>query len=210
MTREKIAEAVENIELRHVQEAANISDMQKGERGCKWKRAKITAAASVLLCTVLYLQVPAIGDSLHGFYQDAVRWWDGAVVGTEYKNAAQEIKIKASAAVFQEGKLVLPVEITFLEMEQMPYRYLAGGEAALGDYQILDASGTEVYAAHGRQEAAGILEDKKAVLMQPVDADTLLKGEVYRLVVTSVYGIQKAEQPLKMQGYWECEFTVAK
>ena len=24
----------------------------------------------------------------------------------------------------------------------------------------------------------------------------------------SVYGLQRAEQPLKMEGHWECEFTV--
>lgn len=27
------------------------------------------------------------------------------------------------------------------------------------------------------------------------------------LVVESVYGLQKAEQPLVMKGHWECGFT---
>lgn len=28
------------------------------------------------------------------------------------------------------------------------------------------------------------------------------------LVIESIYGLQKAEQPLKIKGHWECEFMV--
>ncbi len=46
------------------------------------------------------------------------------------------------------------------------------------------------------------------VFMQPAGIETLSKGTKYTLVIDSIYGLQKAEQPLKIKGHWECEFTV--
>ena len=45
--------------------------------------------------------------------------------------------------------------------------------------------------------------------MQPTGIETLSKGTKYMLVVESIYGLQKAEQPLEMKGHWECEFIVS-
>lgn len=207
MNREIIAEAVGNISIRHVQEAGCYTAAKKPAGILKGAWGKIAAAAA-LLC-VAGLCIPAIAGSAEGFYKDLVRWWDGAVVGTEYENATNEIKIEAFPAVAKEGKLMLPVEITFLEMgNKEPYLYLTGGEAALGDYHITDDSGKELYSARGQQEASGALEDGKVTFVQPIDVGILPEGESYTIVVESVYGLQKAEQPLEMKGHWECKFTV--
>lgn len=211
MKREKISEAVGNIGLHHVQEAGRYDAAAKHvglSRGA-WKT--VAVAATVLLCVgSACFCIPSAAVSIEGFYEDIVQWWDGAIVGTEYQNATQEIQIEASSAVVdEEGKLVIPLTITFSEMgEKEPYIYLADGEIALGDYQIVDGSGTELYSALGQQEAVGVLEDGTAVFMQPVGMETLAKGAHYTLVIDSIYGLQKAEQPLKMNGHWECAFTV--
>ena len=86
--------------------------------------------------------------------------------------------------------------------------FRSGGSVALGDYQIIDTSGTEIYSARGQQETVGELEDGKIAFMQPAGIETLSKGTKYMLVIESIYGLQKAEQPLEMKGHWECEFTV--
>lgn len=211
MKRERISEAVGNIGIHHVQEAGCYDASGKPNRDLRRVWSKTAVAAAVLLCAIsVCIYIPSIAASVEGFYKDVVRWWDGAVVGTEYENATQEIQIEASPAVVEDGKLVIPLTVTFLEMSKKePYIYLAGGGVALGDYQIVDASRTEIYSAHGQQETIGELEDGKTVLMQPTGIETLSKGTKYMLVVESIYGLQKAEQPLEMKGHWECEFIVS-
>ncbi len=210
MKREKISEAVGNIGIHHVQEAGCYAAAEKPVRGFKgvWSKTAVTAAAFLCVISVCFC-TPSIAASVEGFYKDMIRWWDGAVVGTEYENATQEIQIEASSAAIEDGKLMIPLTVTFLEMgNKEPYIYLADGEVALGDYQIVDGSGTEIYSALGQQETVGVLEDGKAVFKQPAGIETFSKGEKYLLVIESIYGLQKAEQPLKMEGHWECEFTV--
>lgn len=209
MKREKISEAVGNISIYHIQEAGRYAATKKPARGFKGVWGK-TAVAAVVVCAIsVCFCIPSVAFSVEGFYKDIVRWWDGAVVGGEYQNATQEIQIKASQAVVEDGKWMIPLSVTFLAMgDKEPYIYLAGGEAALGDFRIIDRSGTEIYASTGQQETAGVLEDGKTLLKQPVEMETLAKGDEYRLVVESIYGLQKAEQPLEMKGHWECEFTV--
>lgn len=209
MKREKISEAVGNIGIHHVQEAECYTAAEKHIRSSRgvWNKIAVTAAAFLCVVSVCFC-VPSIAASMEGFYKDIVRWWDGAVVGTEYENATQEIQIEAASAVVEDGKLVIPLTVTFLEMgNKEPYIYLVDGEVALGDYQIVDGSGTEIYSALGQQDTTGVLEDGKAVFKQPVGIGTLSKGTKYVLVIESIYGLQKAEQPLKMEGHWECEFT---
>ena len=210
MKRERISEAIGNIGIHHVQEAGCYNMAGKHNRRKKGGWSKTAVAAAILFCVIsVCVCIPSIASSIEGFYKDVVRWWDGAVVGTEYENATQEIQIQAAPAVVEDGKLVIPLTVTFLEMgNKEPYISLIGGAVALGDYQIIDTSGTEIYSDRGQQETVGELEDGKTAFMQPAGIETLSKGTKYMLVIESIYGLQKAEQPLEMKGHWECEFTV--
>ncbi len=90
-----------------------------------------------------------------------------------------------------------------------PYISHIGGISCFqGIIKIIDTSGTEIYSDRGQQETVGELEDGKTAFMQPAGIETLSKGTKYMLVIESIYGLQKAEQPLEMKGHWECEFTV--
>lgn len=209
MKREKISQAVGNISTRHIQEAGCYTVTKKPVRWV-W-RWKTTAVAAVALCCMLSVcfYMPMAASSVKGYFRDIVRWWDGAVTGVEYENAAQEINIEASAVVIRDGKLMIPLKVRFMEMEtKEPYHYLEGGEIALGDYQILDDDGNGLYTACGMQPAAGQCKNKTAEWMQPAGVETLSKGKTYRLVITSIYGLQKAEQPVKIKGHWECAIHI--
>lgn len=207
MKKEKISQALSNIDIRHIEEAELYSAEKKPVRTSKSIWCRVTVAAAVVVC-IASLSIPAVANSLGGFFRDIIRF-DGAIVGSSYENATEEIKIEASNAVIKDGNTLLTLDITFLEIgSKEPYIYLKNGEAALGDYRILDSLGKEIYSAKGQQEPSAALEDEKAVLLQPITTEALSSGEKYTLVIESVYGLQKAEQPLKMTGLWECEFTI--
>ena len=211
MKRERISEAIGNIGIHHVQEAGCYNMAGKHNRRKKGGWSKTAVAAAILFCVIsVCVCIPSIASSIEGFYKDVVRWWDGAVSGSEYENATDEIRITASKAVVEKGNAVIPLEITFLEMgNKEPYIYLTGGEVSLGDYHIADAEGNELYSKHGQQETSGLLKDGTALFMQPLDIHTLSKDTKYKLVIESIYGLQKAEQPLKMKGKWKCEYIIS-
>ena len=37
--------------------------------------------------------------------------------------------------------------------------------------------------------------------------DKLNTNQDYKIVIDTIYGLAKADQPLKITGTWECEFT---
>lgn len=208
MKREDISEAVGNISIQHIYEAGGYAAPQKRTRFTRGMHGRKIAAAAVLLCaSMVCICSPSIARSMKGFYRDLVRW-DGAVVGMEYENATDEVRIDAAGAVKEDGKLVLPLEVTFLDRsKESCFRFMR--EVALGEYQVLDEAGKEVYSVSGQQEMSGLLENGKAGIIQPLGVETLTVGTEYKLVIMSLYGIQKAEQPLKIKGRWECSFLVA-
>lgn len=201
MKKEMISLTLGNIESRYIEEAELYSADEKRSKSPKavWRRAAIAVAA--VLCVAL-IGIPAAAGAISGFYRDIIRF-DGAVVGLTYENATDEISIEVSEA----DASGMSVEITLLEMGvKEPYKYLTGGQMALGDFRILDFRGEEVYSAEGIGEQSASIEDGRAVISCVIE-QPLSAGE-YTLVVESVYGLQKAEQPLKMSGHWEIGFVV--
>lgn len=206
MKREKISQAVGEIDIRYIQEAGEYTGMAEHIKPARGTRRRVAAAAAVLVCVAAVgICTPSAANSIKGFFRDIVRW-DGAVTGEEYEHASNEVTVDVSMAVMENGKLVLPVEITFLDMDAAPFRIVE--EVALGDYQIIDASGKEVFAASGQQGVSGVMRNGKAVCKQPLGMEGLSEGEEYTLAVRSVYGICKAEQPLQLKGHWECRFVI--
>lgn len=209
MKKETISQAINNISTHHIEEAQRYHADKKtvGASRKIWGRAAIAAAAVICIASI---SIPAIANPIGGFFKNIFRF-DGAIVGTSYQNATDEIKISASNAINKAGKTLLSLDITFLEMESKePFIYLKNGSAAIGDYRILDGSGKEIYTAKGQQEPSAALDGDKANLTLTIEGAELLAGEKYTIVIEYVYGLQKAEQPLGMSGVWECEFTVEK
>jgi len=168
--------------------------MTKNRTDKKIKRT-ITAAASLalILCLTGVTALAASGK-LQGYFRDIVRF-DGAVTGTAYEQATDEIHVKVTC---ENDKLMILAEVE--DPTAAPYAFIDNLE--ISSYRIVDASGKEVIS--GASGECAELAEGKAVLEIPADA---LDNGNYRLIIEQIVGSAKAEQPLVISGEWVCEFT---
>jgi hypothetical protein len=131
---------------------------------------------------------------LEGFFKDITRW-DGAVTGTTYEQATDEVEI-----VIAEVSDSLKVNITFVDAKKAPYSYFDA--LGLHNYQILDQNGKMI--VKGAETTATPINNGQVELSISL-AD--IPTGVYKLVVTELIGSAKADQPLVVKGNWECGFT---
>ncbi len=161
----------------------------------KWTRIA-TVAAAVALCLGLGgVTAMAASGKLEGFFADVTRW-DGAVVGTTYEQATEEIEVSASVS----GDSIV-VDAVLLKAEKAPYAHVEG--FGVQKYQIVDAKG-DVVAEGISSEAVGITDGKVSVEL-PLDE---FESGNYTLIITEFVGTAKADQDLPIKGYWECKFEL--
>ena len=120
--------------------------------------------------------------------------WDGAVVGTAYEQATDEVELNI---VEVSDKLV--VEITMVNFKEAPYSFFE--MFGIKNYKIVDANG-KVTVENENLEMSAIANNKVLV---NVPLDDVGNGE-YTLIVSELVGSAKAEQPLGLTGTWECSF----
>ena len=160
----------------------------------KWSRIA-TVAAAVTLCLGLGgVTAMAAGGKLEGFFADVTRW-DGAVVGTTYEQATEEIEV---SAVVNGDRLI--VEAVLLKANEAPYAFI--DSLGVQVYSVEDEDGNVV--EKGDSLVTGIMTDGKVLVELPLDE---LESGSYKLVITEFTGEAKAEQPLPIKGYWMCEFV---
>lgn len=156
---------------------------------------KPMAAAMMAACfCMIGVTALASGGKLEGFFKDIVRL-DGAVVGTSYEQATDEIKVNGS---LEEEQLI--VEIEFVEPGMAPYSFFETFK--IGKYEIVDTNGKLV--AEGDESGDAEIRNGKVELTLSI---TELSSGNYKLVIREFVGGAKAEQPLVISGTWECEFT---
>lgn len=161
----------------------------------KWTRIA-TVAAAVALCLGLGgVTAMAASGKLEGFFADVTRW-DGAVVGTTYEQATEEIEVSASVS----GDSIV-VDAVLLKAEKAPYAFL--DSIGVQAYSIVDAEG-ETLVEGTSNEKVGIT-DGMVSLKLPLDE---LESGNYKLIITEFVGSAKAEQDLPIKGYWVCEFSL--
>lgn len=152
------------------------------------KRNFLTPAA-IAAALVLCLPLGTAAAGLFGQFID-IHDWRGAIVGTKYENATNEINVHAQ--ITDSG---LTVTAILLYPERAPY--LVMDSLAIGSYSIVDANGTVL--AEGGETAAAAL-DGRAQFQLPLDSslpeDCILK-------IHSFIGGARAEQPLPISGDWE-------
>ena len=160
----------------------------------------VLATAAVAGVCILTTGNTAIGNTVKGFFKDVTRW-DGAVVGTEYLQATEEIKMDVVQASVENGTTQLCLEVTFVEKEQIPWKYIE--EMALGSYKILDEEGKEIITVENEatEGVKGTIVDGKMQIV--FEVEPLLEDIEYTIVVESMYGLGKADAPLKITGNWE-------
>lgn len=158
-------------------------------------RKPIVTAASLVLCLCLTgVTVLGATGKLQGFFKD-VKHWDGAVVGTAYEHATDEIEVKMT-----EAGEVLTLEISMVNANVAPYNSFE--MFGVADYKIVDMDGMEIVSVDDANIMADVIAGK-AVISIPLNE--LAAGE-YQLMISEMSGNSKAEQPLMLSGIWEIEF----
>lgn len=156
-------------------------------------RKPAAAVAVLAICLSLAVAVMAASGARKGFFRD-VKDWRGAVVGTSYEQASDEIRMNVT--VNGEELMVLA---SFVDPQMAPYRYAQW--LGIAEYEIVGANGKTVQ--KGAAESTEVISGHAAI---PIYLENLESGS-YKLVVTAFVEEAKAEQPLPLHGHWEAEFT---
>jgi len=155
------------------------------------KPAAVFAALAV--CLSLSLTALAATGVLQGFFRDITNY-SGAIVGTCYEQATDEIKMDVTVNGDE-----LTVMVSFANPQMAPYVYAE--QLGIAQYRIVDRNGKEV--KEGSTDSAEVVNGQAAV---NIELDDISSGN-YKLIVTAFVSEKKADQPLNINGNWECEFT---
>lgn len=168
---------------------------KKRMRKNKQSFRKPMAAAVIAVCfCMIGVTALASGGKLEGYFKDIVRW-DGAVVGTSYEQATDEIKVRVISEV---DELIVEIEMT--EPDKAPYSCLETFK--IGKYEMADANGKIVVESNETKDIE--IVNGRAEFILPIAE---LSSGNYKLLISEFVGSAKAEQPLVLSGTWECEFT---
>ena len=150
-------------------------------------------AAVLVVCLSLTVAAMAVPSTRKGFFRD-ITDWRGAVVGTSYEQATDEINMSVTVNGNE-----LAVRATFSIPQEFPYR--AAEKLGIAAYRIVDGNGRTV--KEGTAESTKVANGQTVILIPMEGIDS---GD-YKLIVTAFVTEKKAEQPLNLNGYWEAVFT---
>ena len=158
-----------------------------------WKKpAAVIAVLAVCVC----LSVTALAGTgvIHVYFRDIKNVF-GAVVGTAYDQATEEIDLRVAVS----GE-TLTALVVFSEPGKAPYN--EAETLRIEQYRIIDAEGSVV--KEGTRTAASEITNGQAAINIPLND---LESGSYKLIVTAFVSEKKADQPLTISGTWECAFT---
>ena len=167
-----------------------------------WLKKVSVFAAVVALCTITVVSA----DSINGFFKDVTRW-DGAIIGSEYANATNDINITTLDMVNENGNEILPLNITIAKENEITLKSIQ--EIAITEYQIVDMNDKEILKVSTTLENAtkGKIENGKALLNLFIKEAELDLGKEYKIVINNMFGLAKADGPLEITGNWNCKFV---
>ena len=145
-----------------------------------------------------------MADGIKGMFKDIIRF-DGAVTGSEYVNATDEVRVTAGEVTMVNTEVFIPVEITFLNLGTVPFSAIELIE--VDEFEILNTNG-EVVVSEKEANVVCSVNNGAANLSLSVEAGKLVAGETYTLVLERFEGLKKADAPLAVKGAWECTFEV--
>lgn len=170
------------------------SEMQKGRINKRIMKPMVAVVAMVICVGLAGVTALATTGKLKGFFKDITRW-DGAVIGTSYEQATDEIHL---GVIHESDKLIVTTE--FVNQDIAPY--ISFEKFGIENYEIVDGGGKVVIKGE-TTELAEIVEGKTTF---EIPVSELVSGN-YKLVVGGFVGSAKADQPLVLSGNWECEFV---
>lgn len=199
----EFANAMQNIEMSDEMQARILKncykkiDTEMEYRGMTKKTSRffnkpLATAAAVALCICIG-GVTVMATTGKGFFKDIIGW-DGAVTGTTYEQATDEIEITVLDATDS-----LTVVATVVDPTMVPY--MTFDEMGIGGYKIVDSLGNVVI--EGVSNEMIPYENGEITVSIPLEN---LESGIYILMIDSFVGGSKADQPLVLSGKWECEF----
>ena len=164
----------------------------------------LAIAAVLALCLVTVCMTP-LASSIKGFFSDIIRF-DGAITGTQYENATNDIKIDVLEITSENGAVIIPLELTFENPTEAPFPYIQ--EVAVSEYKIFDSNNKEIIKTKLSAEDGdkGTVADGKVLVNLSIDDVKFSSGEEYTIVIDKMYGLSKADAPLHITGTWKCNF----
>lgn len=197
MTNEKLYEILGNIDEKHIIEAkkiqkSNLIISNKWEE--KTMKKTTIAIASLTLCVCL-TGITVAATTEKGFFKD-IKGFNGAVIGTAYEQATEEVEIKIANITDQ-----LTLELNMVDPTVFPYRSfeLFGIE----NYKIVDMNGNVIR----KDQRTELTPISNGTATATISLENIPNGK-YNLMITQMIGSAKAEQPLILSGIWECEFEI--
>ena len=150
-------------------------------------RKPLAIAATLVLCLALPLMAAAAGKG--GFFRD-ITGWNGAIVGTAYDNATEEIEVTATTennTLLVTARLLLPEELPYRETETL----------ALGSCYFTDEAGNRIAELTGT-EFLPLADNTVAFHLNAVE-------DAHTLHIESFVSRKKADQDLTISGDWQIE-----
>ena len=197
MDKKKFANKIKEIEMPKDMQQRIIKkcyiETEKKNMNKMFKKPMVAVASFTLCVCLMGVTALAAAGKLEGYFRD-IRRWDGAVIGTAYEQATDEVEVNI---IEVSDKLV--VEITMVKPKEAPYSFFE--MFGIKNYKIVDANG-KVTVENENLEMSAIANNKVLV---NVPLDGIANGE-YTLIVSELVGSSKAEQPLGLSGTWECSF----
>ena len=206
-------------------QAAASEMKRRGNRQKIMKPLGSVAAAAVLFIGVLAAVNPGFASTMQAFFKDITKW-NGAVVGTAYNQATEEINITVSDLKVLDNELVLPLKVTFEQADKAPYNLTEA--LTLGEFTVKSNTKDEVTADLIRVEPVSTKEysfdiEESHKLMSEIDSteptirefktnlvmdkELLGSNDTFTLIIHSMYGHRKGDAPLEIKGSWELEFS---
>ena len=185
------------------EEIKNMEERTMSKPKITTKRT-LAIAAVLALCLVTVCMTP-LANSIRGFFSDIIRF-DGAVTGTQYENATNDIKVDVLDVTSENGNVIIPLELSFENPTEAPFPYIQ--EVAVSEYKIVDSNNkdiikTKVSAEDGEK---GTINNGKVLVNLSLNDAKLKSGEEYTIVIDKMYGLAKADAPLHITGTWRCNF----
>ena len=185
------------------EEIKNMEERTMSKPKITMKRT-LAIVAVLALCLVTVCMTP-LASSIKGFFSNIIRF-DGAITGTQYESATNDIKVDILELTSENGNIIIPLDLTFENPTEAPFPYIQ--EVAVSEYKILDKNNKEVIKTKVSAEDGekGSVTDGKVLVNLSIDDAKFKSGEEYTIVIEKMYGLAKADAPLHITGTWKCNF----
>ena len=152
----------------------------------------MVAFVTLALCVCLMCGT-VIAATDKGFFKDVKRW-NGAVVGTAYEQATDEVNV---SVVNIDN--ILTLQLSFVDATKPPYN--CSEQFGINSFKILDKDGDV------------ILKSEEPIVSNVIDGCAEIQIEIdelnngtYSLVIAEMVSEKKADQPLILHGNWVVDF----